>query len=557
MRKQTAEEIKKRIEESTNGEYITDGVIGEDHKIVVTHVKCGYSWRVVPKSIYRGDSHCPSCSMNLMTYKKLLKLLDNDGFELIEPIKEKYSVKKDYVTVKCKKCGKISKFLINNITARLKSGVIYCSDCVNNKNKQKWENSDNKTKQGIENAKKNFNILSVEKDKNNQLILTVQCKKCGNISKKSVYSFKDCGCKYCANNIKKSQNEINEKITDITDGDYELVGDYKNNHTKITVLHKKCGNTFQVTPVNFFTNNSRCPFCHTSKFQKDIYDFIKTLDSSAIINDKSALKNKELDIYIPDKKIGFECDGLYWHSENNKNKNYQVDKLKECQKLGIRLINIFEDEYEFKKDLLFNKIKHILNADNSKKIYARSCSVKNITSKEKNEFLNKFHIQGTTCSSINLGLYYKEILVAVLTFAKPRIGIGKNKNNNINRYELTRFATNTNYRIIGGFSKLLSNFKRKYIWDEIYTYGDLRWVDINKNVYITNGFKLKSVNPPAYWYFYNKNRYHRFGFRKDAIKNKFPEIYNSNLTEFEMMDKTKYKRIWDCGTATYILENTK
>ncbi len=30
---------------------------------------------------------------------------------------------------------------------------------------------------------------------------------------------------------------------------------------------------------------------------------------------------EEIDIFLPDYKIGIECDGIYWHSEKFKDKN--------------------------------------------------------------------------------------------------------------------------------------------------------------------------------------------------------------------------------------------
>lgn len=327
----------------------------------------------------------------------------------------------------------------------------------------------------------------------------------------------------------------------------------------MTIRHNKCGHEFNASYNNFsynkfFVNNCRCPFCHTiSNFQKEVYDFIKFLDNTAIYNDRKTLKKfkKEIDIYLPDKKIGFECDGLYWHSENLVGKKYQMEKSQICEKNNIRLIHIFEDEFIKNKNIVFNKIRHIIGKDNnSEKIYARKCKIEIISKKEKNDFLNNNHLQGTCSSSINLGLKYQNKLVAVLTFSKPRPGIGKSKTNKI-RYELARYATDINYRIIGGFSKLLKYFTDNYNFDEIYSYGDLRWVNANNNVYLKNNFKLTQISPPNYWYFYNNTRYHRFGFTKKSIKRKFPDIYDSNLTEFQMMDKTEYKRIWDCGTAVF------
>ena len=65
MKKLSCEEIKNKIFTATNGEYTTDGIVDKDGKCLITHT-CGYSWRAIPKTVWRGISHCPKCSRNLI-----------------------------------------------------------------------------------------------------------------------------------------------------------------------------------------------------------------------------------------------------------------------------------------------------------------------------------------------------------------------------------------------------------------------------------------------------------------------------------------------------------
>lgn len=540
-KKLTSEEISSRIYNSTNGEYTTDGIRDKDGKCLITH-SCGYSWKAIPKTIWNGSAHCPKCSRNSLTKSNFLDIIHSMSLECLSELSDEVK-SKEKVVLKCTKCGKKFNVLVSNLLTKYRKGCeIYCLKCDRNNQKLNKLLLDKEITD-------NFEIKDVSGD-----YATCICKKCGKESKRYIYDLKRFGCKFCANNIKKTTEEIKQKISDITDNEYTLISDYNNTHDKLLIKHNKCGKTFEMNTINFIQGNHRCPYCHVSEFQKGIYEFIKNLSPDAIYNDRQTLIDikRELDIYVPSKKLAIECNGLYWHSEKKMGKNKQVEKLQACNSKGIRLITIFEDEYYEHQDLVLNKIKHLLGYDESEKVYARKCLVKNISANDKNTFLNKYHIQGTCCSSINLGLFYKDELVAVMTFAKPRCGIGKNINRK-NKIELTRFATNNNYRVIGGFSKLISYFKKNYSFDEIYSYGDLRWVDKDKNVYIKNNFVLSHINPPNYWYFYNKSRFHRFGFRKSAIRTKFQNVYDPKKTEFQMMDETKYKRIWDCGTAVFTL----
>jgi len=83
---------------------------------------------------------------------------------------------------------------------------------------------------------------------------------------------------------------------------------------------------------------TQCTVCYpvnsTSSFkEKELYDFIKLIYSGEIIT--SYRSGLEIDIYLPELKIGFEFNGLYWHSELFKDKNYHLDKTKYFKEKGI------------------------------------------------------------------------------------------------------------------------------------------------------------------------------------------------------------------------------
>jgi hypothetical protein len=142
-----------------------------------------------------------------------------------------------------------------------------------------------------------------------------------------------------------------------------------------------------------------------------------------------------------------------------------------------------------------------------------------------------------------------------MTFGKKRKSLG-NDNRDNSEYELVRFCNKINLTIIGGFSKLLKNFIKKYNPSKIETFADIRWsgLDQTKTVYFKNGFNFVKQTPPNYWYINTErylNRSHRFSFRKDVL---VKEGYNKELTEWEIMKLKKYDRIWDCGSLKFELK---
>ncbi len=267
---------------------------------------------------------------------------------------------------------------------------------------------------------------------------------------------------------------------------------------------------------------------------------------------RGLLEGKEIDIVIEDLKLCIEYNGLYYHTEKmGKGRNYHLDKTKACNNIGYKLIHIFEDEWINKKDIVVDKIKHLLLLNNQTKIGARKTIIKRIDNNTKNNFLNHYHIQGSDKSTINYGAYYQDELVGVMTFNGNR---NMTKNNN-GEYELTRFATKLGYSISGLGSKLLKTFINDVQPKSIISFADIRWTpNVNDNLYTKMGFKLIKLIEPNYTYYNSKinkyKRFHKFNFGKNNIKKKYPNV-DLNKSEFEIMSELGYDKIWDCGLIKY------
>ena len=124
-------------------------------------------------------------------------------------------------------------------------------------------------------------------------------------------------------------------------------------------------------------NEHGCPSCGViiSKTEEEIYNYLLNfLNKDEIIrNDRKTLNGKEIDLLIQSRNIGIEYNGLKWHSEEyEKDYKYHIEKTKLCLNKGIRLIQIFEDEYIQHPDIVKNKLKHLIGVNDSIKIMARN-----------------------------------------------------------------------------------------------------------------------------------------------------------------------------------------
>ena len=285
-----------------------------------------------------------------------------------------------------------------------------------------------------------------------------------------------------------------------------------------------------------------------SKGHKEIIDFLKTFYTGKIsINDREVLNGQELDIYLPEAKLAIEFNGVWNHlyrpheTKINliKGPSYHVNKTIACEKKGIHLIQIWNSSWKSKKDIWKSILKNKLGLSASV-IYARKCTVNEISKEECRQFLIENHLQGTSRSKYKFGLYFGKELVAVMTFGAARYNAQVNS-------EMMRFCIKQNTSVVGAFSKIFSFAITKYP-DIIpcVSYADRMYSD--GGLYSKNGFDLVKVNRPGYWYVKDGSEIleHRSKYRKSKLSG------NVQFTEWEQMQQLGYSKIFDCGTLCFI-----
>jgi hypothetical protein len=285
-----------------------------------------------------------------------------------------------------------------------------------------------------------------------------------------------------------------------------------------------------------FERGSLCPKCYPvsrSKSEIEVYDFVKALVGESVkSNDRTLIKPKEIDIYVADKHFGIEYNGLYWHSElvDRTSKNELKNKTEKVLEQNTKLMHIFSDEWDFKKDICKSMIRSRLGL--CERVWARKCVVRELETKVFNDFMNECHISGKVNSSIKLGLFYNDKLVSAIGFRKPRQRKWKGY------WEISRFASQLNTNVVGGLSKLLKYFKANYE-GSIMTYADRRFGE--GLGYEKVGFQYVGNTGVDYWYSDGVQRFDRFMFKTDK-----------NEKEIEKVTKLKLFKVWGCGSNIWV-----
>jgi len=344
--------------------------------------------------------------------------------------------------------------------------------------------------------------------------------------------------KYHNYNIKTNLNsDINYKRY-IGLGKYEMNCDCGKEHIYITNSH-----LYHARKV---INNKQCTVCYKvddkqSFKETEIFEFIRSVYNGEII--RSYRDGLEIDIYLPDLKVGFEFNGLYWHSELFKQKNYHLDKINHFKKRDIRIIYIWEDDWSFKCDIIKSQIRNWIGISDSK-IFARKCKIEEVTDvKLVRSFLNESHIQGYVSSSLKIGLFYENELVSLMTFDHFE-GRKKMKDS---EWNLSRFCNKKNVNVIGGASKLLNYFIKLKSPTRIISFADKSWS--NGSLYFKLGFDLLSTSYPNYSYYIDKKRVNKQRYKKSNL---VKIGYDKSLSESKIMeDEFGSYKIFDCGQLKF------
>ena len=322
----------------------------------------------------------------------------------------------------------------------------------------------------------------------------------------------------------------------------------KDDGAALTFRCKKCGNAFSSAHHDGY--HGRCPRCWpkvdgVSGPETELREFVRScLPTCRIASSaRTVIPPSELDIYVPEKKLAIEFDGLYWHSDavGRMSKDYHLKKTDACAEKGIRLVHVFEDEWNDRRETVKSRLRNLFGL-HSGTIYARKCEVREVDAATASAFLDENHLQGAVNSPVRLGLYSREELVALMTFGKCRF-------DKRHEWELVRFCSKLNTRVVGGAGKLLWHFEKTYSPRSLATYADRRWS--GGGLYRKLGFSFVRNSPPNYWYVDNMvRRYSRVKFQKHKLK-RLLEKFDPGKSEAENMRDNGYFRVFDCGNMVF------
>ena len=247
------------------------------------------------------------------------------------------------------------------------------------------------------------------------------------------------------------------------------------------------------------------------------------------------------DLVVCDRQIVLEIDPTYTHSilPNHWNTSglaidYHLKKTNVAMENGYRCIHIFDWDDPDKIYLLLQ---------DRERIYARNCTLSQINNLTAQQFLDKYHIQGSSKGSkVQYGLFYKGELVEVMTFGQPRY-------NTNYQWELLRLCSISGKSIIGGASRLLKQFIKENNPQSILSYCDR--TKFTGDVYNKIGMTLHHVTQPSKVWSKGSQHITDNYLRQRGFDQIFDTDYGKGTSNEQLMIEHGWRPVYDCGQLAF------
>lgn len=275
-----------------------------------------------------------------------------------------------------------------------------------------------------------------------------------------------------------------------------------------------------------------------SKAELEIASFIEGLGLSTA---HRASGGREIDVFVPEKNIGIEFNGYYFHREcleetkrNSKGKprNYHIMKTEMAKAEGIELLHIWEGQWKDRRCQVENFLRSKLGM-NKQRVGVRKCNVVQISKETARYFCEQYHIQGSAHHiKLAFGAYFDGDLIAVVTFSPHHREAGKTT--------LSRLCSKSEWTCSGFLGKTI---KMAY---SVLGCPIITWVDrclSDGKSYMAAGFAQDGILPIDYFYYNDRTK-------KVIPKQCFRKI--DERTEAQRAIDEGLVRIWDCGKIRFI-----
>ena len=226
-----------------------------------------------------------------------------------------------------------------------------------------------------------------------------------------------------------------------------------------------------------------------SIIEEQVCAYLSSIGIEFEVSNWSILRRKELDIYIPSKKIAIEINGLYWHSapQGAGNPYRHLEKTIEAGQANVQLLHFTDYDWISKPQVVKSIISNLIGKNAV--VYARKCKIVEPPAKffEENS-LSKVELYNL------IGLEYNGVVAAASYRVIDRVG-----------EVVIRFANFVT--VVGGLCKILAAIRKNHNLNKIRVICESDYEMVHLPLlystspinFSTNGSKIISGASRVFW----------------------------------------------------------
>lgn len=280
--------------------------------------------------------------------------------------------------------------------------------------------------------------------------------------------------------------------------------------------------TIQRKSLAMLEESPICFHCHpkSSVGEQEVYEFVKSLAPDAVSGDRTVIGPRELDVWVPSRKLGIEYDGLYWHSapvvkgRGGDPVHEAKFKLAACNSAGISLFSVFEDEWRDKRPIVEGMLRSRLGLVTDT-LDARKLDVRLLDRETARAFFEANHLEGHAQSSRYIGLVEDDgTVAAAVTLRRPF------HRQYADAYELGRSCCRQGVNVRGWLGRLSAAARKQAAADgkaRIISYVDSR-VGMGSSYEKAGWTMVRADTGPRFWWTDGLTRMNRFGCKADKSR---------------------------------------
>lgn len=448
---------------------IASEYISMEDDLMIYHEKCNNTYPVRPKTfISKTGSKCPHCHPFKYTIDHIKKMVHDEdpNYEVVsdnfDGTSSKIMVR--YIPGNYTYSTTWDKFFYNNdrrVSSKYKTEDEYVERFYDRNNPDEWEL-----------IKYDTGLYLTDPVWKKAKIL-IKHNNCGITKEMTAYNSirRDLNCSKCS----KLNGSDFFKILE-SEPEYKLIGTYLGYYHHTQILHEPCGNIMNIMPTNF-KNGVRCVQCrpkNRSVGEEEVFQYITSIYEGEVIPNYRK-DNYEIDIYIPELNMGFEYNGLYWHSEEVKGTDNILIKTDRFKELGIDIYHVMEDEWQLNGDRVRVLINNLINNDS---VDIGDLHIKEVDISEHGDFINKYNyiFNDISTATKHYGAFIYGELINIISVEEHDtylniLGDIYNKNSDYVFDSMIRYIIMRNKQ-----------------YQKIDIIVDLNLINVNNNKYINSGF---------------------------------------------------------------------